>query len=162
MKNVHKRINAYVELCTDRRNWVSCQQLKERKLKLLTENEMGHSLGDDIDKVILVKHAVSLGSEICYATVYSCCTVHNTEWLVLWNCANSHAENLCYGSYMLTKRQSLQHFVEDSYFSQYSLRTFHRTSRTCLWKAFVILFYSLFVFLVGHYCLLTYSVRNLS
>lgn len=31
----------------------------ERKSKLLTENEMGNSLGDDIDEVILVKHAVN-------------------------------------------------------------------------------------------------------
>lgn len=51
----------------------------ERKSKLLRENEMGLSLGDDIDEVILVKHAVSLGSGICYATVYNCCTVHSTE-----------------------------------------------------------------------------------
>ena len=43
----HKRINEHVELCTDRRDSVPCQQLKERKSKLLTENEMGHSLGDD-------------------------------------------------------------------------------------------------------------------
>lgn len=36
------RINEHVELCADRRDSNSCQQLRERKSKLLTENEMGH------------------------------------------------------------------------------------------------------------------------
>lgn len=41
-KKWHTRINEYVELCADRRDSNSCRQLKEKKSKLLTENEMGH------------------------------------------------------------------------------------------------------------------------
>lgn len=37
-----KRINAQLQLCTDRRDSMSCQQLKESQSKLLTENQMGN------------------------------------------------------------------------------------------------------------------------
>lgn len=74
-----KKIKAHVELCTDRRVSITCQQLNKRKSKLLTEKETWHSLGDDTEKVILVRPDVSLGSGICYATGHHCCRVHNTE-----------------------------------------------------------------------------------
>jgi len=44
MKILVQKDKCNVELHTDRRDSISCQQLKESKSKLLTANEMGHSV----------------------------------------------------------------------------------------------------------------------
>lgn len=117
----HKRINTHVELCTDRRVSITCQQLNKRKSKLLTERETWHSLGDDTEKVILVRLDNSLGSGICYATGHHCCTVHNTEEVVLGKCVDTQ-QKTCAMAAIHSIRKSLQDFLENIYFSQYRLK----------------------------------------
>lgn len=150
-----KKIKAHVELCTDRRVSITCQQLNKRKSKLLTEKETWHPLGDDTEKVILVRPDVSLRSGICYATGHHCCTVHNTEEVVLGKCVNTQ-QRTCAMAAIHSIRKSYQ--KTSVFLSAVKKKTFYKTSRTCVLKTFIILFNSLFVFFVGH-CLLTYSGR---
>lgn len=149
----HARINEHVDFCADRRESNSCQQLKKGSLNFWQKMKW-----DTYTEKLLLPNIVSLDSGSCYSKQL----LHSeyTEQPLLWKSVNSHAENPWHGSYILIKRKIWRHFLEDNYFSQYCLKTFHKTSTTFLWKWFVLLFYSLFVFLVGHW-LLTYSGRYL-
>lgn len=64
------RINEHVELCAGRSDSNSFQQLKERKSKLLTENEMAHLVQKSYFCQTLSVEIVGV------ATVNNCCTVH--------------------------------------------------------------------------------------
>lgn len=127
-----KRINAQLQLCTDRRDSMSCQQLKESQSKLLTENQMGN--------LVMVYTKLFLSNNLSVqvvrfallqcTTAAQCITQKSQRARIVERCKFTCRKPVLWQIY--TPNKSLQHFLKDNYLFQYSLKTFHKTGRTCL------------------------------